>query len=85
MFANHFLSRAEILQGAVRFSNNPVLCSVDTIQWRDIINGDFLGNMSMDFQNPLGSCKCPTPRPLAPMIGQVKQSGHSSCINLKQK
>ncbi|KAF5916790.1 hypothetical protein HPG69_012149, partial [Diceros bicornis minor] len=49
----------EILQGAVRFSNNPVLCNVDTIQWRDIVSSDFLTNMSVDFQNQLGGCqKC---------------------------
>uniref|UniRef100_A0A452TVU4 Receptor protein-tyrosine kinase n=1 Tax=Ursus maritimus TaxID=29073 RepID=A0A452TVU4_URSMA len=36
-----FSPRTEILQGAVRFSNNPVLCSVETIQWRDIVDGDF--------------------------------------------
>ncbi|XP_069318022.1 epidermal growth factor receptor isoform X2 [Eulemur rufifrons] len=47
----------EILHGAVRFSNNPVLCNVETIQWRDIVSGDFLSNMSMDFQNNLGNCQ----------------------------
>uniref|UniRef100_A0A452TV51 Receptor protein-tyrosine kinase n=1 Tax=Ursus maritimus TaxID=29073 RepID=A0A452TV51_URSMA len=55
----------EILQGAVRFSNNPVLCSVETIQWRDIVDGDFVSNMSMDFQNQAGSCKCRTNVPSA--------------------
>uniref|UniRef100_A0A286ZV23 Receptor protein-tyrosine kinase n=1 Tax=Sus scrofa TaxID=9823 RepID=A0A286ZV23_PIG len=49
----------EILQGAVRFSNNPALCHAESIQWRDIVNSDFLSNMSMDFQSQLGSCpKC---------------------------
>ncbi|KAB1253761.1 Epidermal growth factor receptor, partial [Camelus dromedarius] len=49
----------EILQGAVRFSNNPSLCSVETVQWRDIVNNEFLSNMSMDFQNQPGGCpKC---------------------------
>ncbi|CAM9827411.1 unnamed protein product [Rangifer tarandus platyrhynchus] len=49
----------EILQGAVRFSNNPVLCNVETIQWRDIVNPDFLSNMTGDFQNQLSNCpKC---------------------------
>lgn len=52
------LSRTEILHGAVRFSNNPSLCSVDTIQWQDIVHASFLGNMSTDFQNnPSGSCE----------------------------
>ncbi|KAH0521488.1 Epidermal growth factor receptor [Microtus ochrogaster] len=41
----------EILTGAVRFSNNPVLCYVDTIQWRDIVQDIFLSNMSMESQN----------------------------------
>ncbi|KAK2096044.1 hypothetical protein P7K49_025078 [Saguinus oedipus] len=31
--------------------NNPALCNVDSIQWRDIVSNDFLSNMSMDFQN----------------------------------
>lgn len=49
----------EILQGAVRFSNNPVLCNMETIQWRDIINTDFLSNVTGDFQNQQGNCsKC---------------------------
>lgn len=49
----------------MRFSNNPVLCSVETIQWRDIVDGDFVSNMSMDFQNQAGSCKCRTNVPSA--------------------
>lgn len=49
---------AEILTGAVRFSNNPILCNVETIQWRDIVHSDFMSNMSMDLQNHLSSCKC---------------------------
>lgn len=54
----HFASvHAEILHGAVRFSNNPVLCSVDTIQWRDIVNNLFLSNMSLDWQSPQSGCK----------------------------
>lgn len=48
----------EILHGAVRFNNNPVLCNVETIQWRDIVDSAFLSNMSMDFQSRMGSCKC---------------------------
>ncbi|KAB0363827.1 hypothetical protein FD754_007983 [Muntiacus muntjak] len=49
----------EILQGAVRFSNNPVLCNVETIQWRDIVNPEFLSNMTGDFQSQLSNCpKC---------------------------
>uniref|UniRef100_A0A8C3WWE2 receptor protein-tyrosine kinase n=1 Tax=Catagonus wagneri TaxID=51154 RepID=A0A8C3WWE2_9CETA len=52
-------SLQEILQGAVRFSNNPVLCHAESVQWRDIVNSDFLSNMSMDFQSQPGSCpKC---------------------------
>lgn len=49
---------SEILTGAVRFSNNPVLCYVDTIQWRDIVQDVFLSNMSMESQNQPRSCKC---------------------------
>lgn len=56
-FLTATLLLAEILHGAVRFSNNPVLCNVETIQWRDIVHNDFLSNMSMDMQNLLGSCK----------------------------
>ncbi|EGW06709.1 Epidermal growth factor receptor, partial [Cricetulus griseus] len=41
----------EILIGAVRFSNNPILCNMETIQWKDIVHNDFLSNMSMDLQN----------------------------------
>ncbi|XP_023379631.1 epidermal growth factor receptor-like [Pteropus vampyrus] len=49
----------EILQGAVRFNNNPLLCNVETIQWRDIVDSTFLSNMSLDFQNQMSSCpKC---------------------------
>ncbi|KAJ8778755.1 hypothetical protein J1605_013432 [Eschrichtius robustus] len=49
----------EILQGAVRFSNNPVLCNMETVQWRDIVHTDFLSNMSIEFQNQLSKCpKC---------------------------
>lgn len=49
----------------MRFSNNPVLCNVETIQWRDIVDNDFISNMSMDFQNHVGNCKCPTDVPSA--------------------
>ncbi|ELK35143.1 Epidermal growth factor receptor [Myotis davidii] len=46
----------EILQGAVRFNNNPSLCSMDTIQWHDIVDSSFVSNMSLDFQShPPGS------------------------------
>ncbi|XP_051056602.1 epidermal growth factor receptor isoform X1 [Phodopus roborovskii] len=49
----------EILIGAVRFSNNPILCNLETIQWKDIVHNDFLSNMSMDLQNQPSSCqKC---------------------------
>lgn len=47
----------------MRFSNNPVLCNVETIQWRDIVNPDFLSNMTGDFQNQQGNCKCSTVLP----------------------
>ena len=47
----------------MRFSNNPVLCNVETIQWRDIVNPDFLSNMTGDFQNQQGNCKCSTVPP----------------------
>ena len=58
-----FLPHAEILQGAVRFSNNPVLCNMETVQWRDIVHADFLSNMSIEFQNQLSKCKCSTGTP----------------------
>ncbi|KAL1790884.1 epidermal growth factor receptor, partial [Sigmodon hispidus] len=49
----------EILTGGVRFNNNPILCYVETIQWRDIVHSDFLSNMSMESQNHPRSCqKC---------------------------
>lgn len=49
----------EILIGAVRFSNNPILCNMETIQWRDIVQDVFLSNMSMDVQRHLTGCpKC---------------------------
>ncbi|XP_019063146.1 epidermal growth factor receptor isoform X2 [Fukomys damarensis] len=52
-------SLQEILQGAVRFSSNPMLCNVDTIQWRDIVDSNFLSNMSLDLQSHQSSCqKC---------------------------
>lgn len=60
-----FLPHTEILQGAVRFNNNPVLCNMDTIQWSDIVDSSFLSNMSMDFQNQLDSCKYSTSVPAA--------------------
>lgn len=56
---------AEILTGAVRFSNNPILCYTETIQWKDIVHNDFLSNMSMDLQNHPRSCKCAVHLPLA--------------------
>lgn len=68
-------SHAEILQGAVRFNNNPVLCNVETIQWRDIVDKNFLSNMSMDFQNQMGSCKCGVNIPTASSC----QAGGRSC------
>lgn len=46
----------EILYGVVWFSNNFVLCNVESIQWWDIVSSDFFSNMLMDFQNYLGSC-----------------------------
>lgn len=45
-------------------SNNPVLCNMETIQWRDIINTDFLSNVTGDFQNQQGNCKCSAVLPL---------------------
>lgn len=62
-------SHAEILHGAVRFNNNPVLCNVETIQWRDIVDSAFLSNMSMDFQSRMGSCKCGVRIPAAELGG----------------
>ncbi|EPQ02825.1 Epidermal growth factor receptor [Myotis brandtii] len=48
----------EILQGAVRFNNNPTLCNMETIQWHDIVDSSFVSNMSLDFQShPPGSCR----------------------------
>ncbi|XP_036897009.1 epidermal growth factor receptor isoform X3 [Sturnira hondurensis] len=66
----------EILHGAVRFSNNPSLCSVDTIQWQDIVDTSFLGNMSTDFQNnPSGSCqKCDPSCPNGSCWGAGKEN-----------
>ncbi|XP_045443143.1 epidermal growth factor receptor isoform X2 [Pipistrellus kuhlii] len=46
-------SLQEILQGGVRFNNNPTLCNLETIQWRDIVDSS---NMSLDFQSPRNSC-----------------------------
>lgn len=46
----------EILYGVVWFSNNFVLCNVESIQWWDIVSSEFFSNMLMDFQNYLGSC-----------------------------
>ncbi|XP_028917874.1 epidermal growth factor receptor isoform X1 [Ornithorhynchus anatinus] len=49
----------EILTGGVRFSNNPALCNMDTIQWKDIVNTGQLNNISIDNQNQLDKCpKC---------------------------
>ncbi|VTJ63521.1 Hypothetical predicted protein [Marmota monax] len=69
----------EILHGAVRFSNNPVLCNVESIQWRDIIDNDFMSNMSMDLQNRLGSCqKCDPSCP----NGSCWGAGEENCQKL---
>lgn len=69
----------EILHGAVRFSNNPVLCNVETIQWRDIVDSAFLSNMSMDFQNQMGSCpKCDPSCP----NGSCWGAGQENCQKL---
>ncbi|PNI26290.1 EGFR isoform 9 [Pan troglodytes] len=69
----------EILHGAVRFSNNPALCNVESIQWRDIVSSDFLSNMSMDFQNHLGSCqKCDPSCP----NGSCWGAGEENCQKL---
>lgn len=74
-----FFPCTEILQGAVRFSNNPVLCNVDSIKWQDIVDDSFVSNMSMDFQNHAGNCKCSrkSPLPVAPTVaGWVGGGGH---------
>ncbi|KAM4856602.1 epidermal growth factor receptor isoform 2-T2 [Urocitellus parryii] len=69
----------EILHGAVRFSNNPVLCNMESIQWRDIIDNDFMSNMSMDLQNRLGSCqKCDPSCP----NGSCWGAGEENCQKL---
>lgn len=74
----------------MRFSNNPALCHAESIQWRDIVNSDFLSNMSMDFQSQLGSCKCsPEPPRWAErgVLGWVSEKAELmlSYIHLKSK
>ncbi|KAG8522346.1 Epidermal growth factor receptor [Galemys pyrenaicus] len=65
----------EVLHGAVRFSNNPFLCNVESVQWRDIIHDVFLSNMSMDFQNNPGSCqKCDPSCPNGSCWGPGKEN-----------
>ncbi|XP_015415172.1 PREDICTED: epidermal growth factor receptor [Myotis davidii] len=70
----------EILQGAVRFNNNPSLCSMDTIQWHDIVDSSFVSNMSLDFQShPPGSCqKCDPSCP----SGSCWAAGKENCQQL---
>nr|XP_040147897.1 epidermal growth factor receptor isoform X2 [Ictidomys tridecemlineatus] len=69
----------EILHGAVRFSNNPVLCNMESIQWQDIVDNDFMSNMSMDLQNRLGSCqKCDPSCP----NGSCWGAGEENCQKL---
>eukprot|EP00070_Physeter_catodon_P039179 XP_028346073.1 epidermal growth factor receptor isoform X4 [Physeter catodon] len=69
----------EILQGAVRFRNNPVLCNMGTVQWRDIVNTDFLSNMSMEFQDQLG--RCPKCDPVC-LNGSCWGAGKENCQKL---
>ncbi|XP_033718673.1 epidermal growth factor receptor isoform X1 [Tursiops truncatus] len=69
----------EILQGAVRFSNNPVLCNMDTVQWRDIVNADFLSNMSIEFQSQLS--RCPKCDPVC-LNGSCWGTGKENCQKL---
>ncbi|KAK1334750.1 hypothetical protein QTO34_004316 [Cnephaeus nilssonii] len=72
-------SLQEILQGAVRFNNNPALCNMETIQWRDIVDSSFLSNMSLDFQSPHGSCR--TCDPSCPN-GSCWAAGQENCQQL---
>ncbi|KAM9101103.1 epidermal growth factor receptor [Sarcophilus harrisii] len=52
-------SLLEILVGGVRFNNNPALCNVHTIQWKDIVDSSFFNNISIDNNNPPKNCeKC---------------------------
>ncbi|XP_022448878.1 epidermal growth factor receptor isoform X1 [Delphinapterus leucas] len=69
----------EILQGAVRFSNNPILCNMDTVQWRDIVNTDFLSNMSIEFQSQLS--RCPKCDPVC-LNGSCWGAGKENCQKL---
>ncbi|XP_058930551.2 epidermal growth factor receptor isoform X2 [Kogia breviceps] len=69
----------EILQGAVRFSNNPVLCNMETVQWRDIVNTDFLSNMSIEFHNQLS--RCPKCDPVC-LNGSCWGAGKENCQKL---
>ncbi|KAM6201250.1 epidermal growth factor receptor [Rhynchocyon petersi] len=69
----------EILSGAVRFSNNPALCNIETIQWKDIVNLDFMSSMSMDFANNPANCqKCDPSCP----NGSCWGAGEENCQKL---
>ncbi|XP_044532293.1 epidermal growth factor receptor [Gracilinanus agilis] len=49
----------EILIGGVRFNNNPSLCNMETIQWKDIVNSAYFNNITIDNNSHPKSCeKC---------------------------
>ncbi|XP_064409383.1 epidermal growth factor receptor isoform X2 [Latimeria chalumnae] len=52
-------SLAEILNGGVKFNNNPMLCHLETIQWNDIVDVGRNSTLSLKFENNSAVCpKC---------------------------
>lgn len=48
-FAFRFCSIQEILRGGVKITHNHLLCNIDTIQWKDIVNSGDMVSVKSDF------------------------------------
>ncbi|XP_020836941.1 epidermal growth factor receptor isoform X1 [Phascolarctos cinereus] len=68
----------EILVGGVRFNNNPTLCNVETIQWKDIVDSAYLNNITIDNNSHPKSCeKCDSSCPNGSCWGPGPQNCQS--------
>ncbi|XP_051796575.1 melanoma receptor tyrosine-protein kinase-like isoform X2 [Acanthochromis polyacanthus] len=50
-------SLTEILKGGVKVTHNPLLCNVDSIQWRDLVDGDSSPSMLLKLDAVAQDCE----------------------------
>ncbi|XP_053570529.1 epidermal growth factor receptor isoform X2 [Bombina bombina] len=69
----------EILRGSVKISGNKKLCSMNTIQWRDIVNHNYMSSLNVD---PPSSYRCKAPVCDASCNGSCWGLGPENCQTL---